>query len=88
MLALVSVLRLPSESALALRRRTIRKRSSYKRNNLRLNFACYKHEYVWPSSMLNENGVGLPGIGLCPSSAIQLVQMLFGSNVPQYAAVR
>ena len=43
---------------------------------------------VWPSSMLNENGVGLPGIGLCPSSAIQLAQMLFGSNVPRYAAVK
>ena len=37
---------------------------------------------VWPSSMLNENGVVLPGTGLCPSSAIQLAQMLFGSNVP------
>ena len=36
MLALVSVSRLPSESALVLRRRTIRKRSSYKRDNLRL----------------------------------------------------
>ena len=38
---------------------------------------------VWPSSMLNENGVVLPGIGLCPSSAIQLAQRLFGSNVPR-----
>ena len=37
----------------------------------------------WPSSIVNENGVGSPGIGLNPSSASQFAQMLFGSNVPR-----
>jgi len=43
---------------------------------------------VCPFPMLKENGVELPGIGLCPSSASQFVQMLSGSNVPKYAAVK